>query len=878
MRERVFKWLAGKVISKPKKLLIFTAIITIIMLLFAANLNLELSWVGMAPKGDPSATEYEKILDKFPSVSKIDILVEDKGDNPEQAAQIAAEKLVDLSYVKNVNYKIDTDFLLDHALLLARKDDVKNITPFLEDPNLTGFITNMNDLYEKEYRGNSGNIQDDEKELARTLRGLQYFLQAADGSLAGDLSGQEFDEGVTRLLTGDPYLRSIRGNSILMTVQPTFSMMNYQKLKPGVDAIEGVLNTIEKDHPGFRYGLTGMHVVGRDEMVSTEKDSTLAMILGLALVLIILISAFRMWTAPLLAAIPLIVGIIWDMGLAWLTIGRLNLLTIFTAAILIGLGIDFSVHILSGYTEARSDDCSAEEAVHYTLEKVGPGILTGALTTAAAFFTLAISSLGFLVELGVIMGMGILTTTLAVFLILPTLLYLKTEKWGDKKVEKGRYPAIGAVAAWTGKRRFIVLAVVLLLVMFAGWRGTKTEFYLNIEKIEPKGLESIQVMDEISEKFGMSNDALMYTTEDLDETYQLAKELKDKPRVDSVDTITDYLPPVSIQEERLNNLRQLNVLNAALPEYQVTDKEKLINELERLNDNIIEIGQLSFMSGIDGVVNVTDRITGTKENPGILPNLIAKIREENYQQGRLITLSQKFYQSLKEKSSRMKEVRKVTLSDVPESIRTQFVSDDGSLYLSSVHAAGNLWQRIKEPFGKEFIHMMRETVPEVTGTPVFMRVLYDQTSREVTRVIALISATIFILLLIHFKSLKEAFIAFIPLITALILTMGTVEITGINLDIFSVLAFPLIIGIGIDDGVHVIHRLNITGESLEDVFSSVGRAILLTSLTTMASFGSLMIAKYQGIFRLGSTLFIGVAFCFVMTVILIPVFLGSRKE
>ncbi|SIQ39142.1 efflux RND transporter permease subunit [Halanaerobium kushneri] len=877
MRDKLFNYLANTIIKKPKTILIITALVTIVLLLFSFNLNLELSWVGLAPKGDPSQTEFRKIVDNYPSASKMYVTVEDKGGDLESAAKIAAENLEKLQYVKRVDYRVNMDYLLDNGLLLYESDNLNNITDILKNPNLTGFITNLNDLYEKEYKGNSSGIEDDKQEMVRTLRGLDYFLQLADRSLTQNIKSEEMDKGVKRLLVGDPYLSSIKGDTLLMTVQPTFGALDYNKLKPGVGAIAEELKKIEKEYPGFKYGLTGMHVIARDEMESTTRDSTLAMIIGLILVLIILIAAFKMWLSPLLAAVPLIVGIIWDMGLTSIFIGRLNIFTVFTAAMLIGLGIDFSVHILSGFTEARSKDYSLEDSVHFTLEKVGPGILTGALTTAAAFFTLTISSLGFLVELGLIMGMGILSIMLAVFLILPALLFLRD---GSKSstVKKGNYPVIGKIAGWSRKWRYPVLAIVLLILIFSAWQGTMVDFYLSIKKIEPEGLESIKVMDDIADKFNMSNDAVLYTTDNLKKTYQLAEEIKDQPQVERVSAITEYLPPSDIQQQRLKNLTAVNQMLKRRPGYQKTDINNLITQLKRLENNLIEIGQLSYMSGIDEVVNVTDKITGLPGNPGILSNFISKLEAEKYQQQKLNDFVSSFYDSFSENSGKMEIKSELTVNDLPADIKSQFISADGSSYLNSVYAKGNLWDRIKKPFGSRFIHMLREKVPRVTGTPIFMRVLYDQVSKEVTEAVFLIAVTLLLLLFFHFRSFKEAFIAFLPLISALTVTMGLIKILNVNLDIFSVLAFPLIIGIGIDDGVHVIHRLNISDQDMQTVFSSVGRAILLTTLTTMASFGSLMIAQYQAIYRLGVTLFIGVAFCFIMTLIIIPALLTNKNK
>ncbi|WP_230866645.1 efflux RND transporter permease subunit [Iocasia frigidifontis] len=882
MIDNLFKCLARITTKKPVTILLITGIITVIMLILASHLNLELSWVALAPKGDPSQFEYKKILNNYPSASKIYITIRDKKGNPEEAARVAAERLKKLGkYVDNVEYKANIEYMLNNGMLLYKIKDQENITSILKDPNFTGFLKNLNDLYDRKYRENSNNIEDDKDDLARSFWGLKEFLQIYDQSLQNGITNKAYDRGINQLLIGDPYIRSIGGNTLLMTVQPTFGVMDYQNLKPGVNAIENEIKSIEKEYPNYQYGLTGMHVISRDELVTSFRDSNIAMTIGFVLIIIILIIAFKMWLSPLLSIIPLIVGIIWDMGFTTIIIGRLNIMTVFTAAMLIGLGIDFSVHILSGYTEARSNNKSAYQAIYYSLQKTGPGILTGALTTSAAFFALTISSLGLLVELGITMGIGILTIMLAVFFILPSILYLWVNKQGKTKtVKHGSFKIIGRSAVFFNRWKYPVMILILLISILMGWYGEKTNVYLNLKKIEPHGLDSIKVMDDISDKYDMSNDAVMYTTNNLLDTYNLAEELDDKPQVDTVSTITDYLPPESIQKKRLKELRKTGI-NAFIdnpPVYHNIDKGELLKQFERLNDNMIEMGQLSFMAGIDEIVTVTDQITGTPDQAGILPAIINRLKEEGYKHEYLSDSAALFYRLFSEKSKIMKVSSLLTIVDLPEDIRNRFLNKKGDSFLTSVYAKGNLWDNIQKPYGKNFIYMLRDKVPQITGSPIFLRILYDTLYSEVPEALLLVGITVLILLLFHFKSIKLALITILPLIVAMIVTVGAVHLLKTELDIFSVLAFPLIIGIGIDYGVHFVHHLKIRGEGLEESFSSVGRAVFLTTITTMASFGTLMIAKYRGIFRMGVTMFIGVALCFIFVILLIPIFTENKQE
>ncbi|MBU0727632.1 MMPL family transporter, partial [Patescibacteria group bacterium] len=138
---------------------------------------------------------------------------------------------------------------------------------------------------------------------------------------------------------------------------------------------------------------------------------------------------------------------------------------------------------------------------------------------------------------------------------------------------------------------------------------------------------------------------------------------------------------------------------------------------------------------------------------------------------------------------------------------------------------------------------------------------------------------IFLVLLIDFQSIKKVLLAMIPLVVGIVWMVGVMELFGLQITLLNIMAIPMIIGIGIDDGVHIVHRYQIEGKDAHKlVFASTGRAILLTSVTTMLGFGSLWFATYRGLGSMGIALFIGVGTCFLATVIVIPVIIGMLKK
>lgn len=168
-----------------------------------------------------------------------------------------------------------------------------------------------------------------------------------------------------------------------------------------------------------------------------------------------------------------------------------------------------------------------------------------------------------------------------------------------------------------------------------------------------------------------------------------------------------------------------------------------------------------------------------------------------------------------------------------------------------------------------------EVSPRATGIPPVWRSLLDLFARDGKLATSLAIVLIFLLLLADFRSLQKAALGMIPLVIGTAWMLGVMVLTGLQITMVNVMAIPLIIGIGIDDGVHIIHRYQIEGRGEHrTVFSSTGRAVLLTTLTTMLGFGSLWFATYRGLGSMGIALFIGVGTCFLATILVMPTIIG----
>ncbi len=833
------KWMKhiGLVTTKhPKRVLIVFGIITIIMAGLASMISLELNWVSLAPKGHPSVQEYLDITEEFPTMDNMIVLIEtDDYEKLEAVVKDLESELMELEpYVNNVIGHIDRDFLKENYLLFLETDEIEAVMQ-QNDPNLYAFLAALPYYLEGM---NDDDLTDEEVMTYRQMRlSIVNLLERAEES-----NPEEIKELIEKAQFGETLFTNREGEMAIVTVQPTFDMFDFTKTMPGVNAIEDKVAEIESRYDGVEIGVTGMHVVARDETASVESDSQVTTIIAFIIIFIFLYVAFRSWLSPIFMFIPLVTGVIWTIGISVVTIGRLNMMTAFSAAMLIGLGIDYAIHLYSAYTEKRSKGVVRVEALNESLVGTGPSIVTGALTTAIAFLALNVSSLEMLRELGTIMATGIFTTLISVFYIIPSILMLRKEKEEKIKKIKGEFKSIGIVAHLMNKAKIPVFIILLLLTSFMGYMSLNIKFDTNLLNLEPVGLKSIELMERLVDKYDMSSDGFSVVVDSLDDVYEITEELKSIDGVFEVSSVEAILPKSELQKVRLNTINEY--------------KSSFLEEVP-----YVETDQFT----IDYVMSELEKIEGTEE----IIKALKSIKDFD-------AVSKSFYDAQTELKKEIIPNKIIEVNDLPEVFKKQYVSNDGEKYLITVVPSFDMWTNLTNDTGNQFVDDLNEVYVGFTGTPIFMRVLYESVATELLLTGAVLFTLLVLLLFAHFRSIKYTLISFLPLVLTLIFTVGTMAIIDLPFNMINFLGLLLIIGIGIDDGVHVLHHYKQGERNIKQLFSSIGRAIFLTTLTTVSGFGSLMFSSYRGIATLGAVLSIGVTYAFIMTVITLPILLKNE--
>jgi len=938
MRDKVLKTLAYWHAHHPWRMILVVLLLTLIFAFFAEQLKVTMRWSDLLPSGDKRTVQFNKIIDEFTSATSLVVVVQGEESHIKKFAEDLAPRIlnaVDTSknaslqkkidkirkkidqlktkekneskiaklqseiktlqsqmnkkLFKRVDYKTEVDFLRNHGLMLLKEEDLKNTKDVFMDPNITGLLFNINNSMEKEYVGQEESISTREKEdnavaFLDSIQNLVLKLQKA--TRGQNLSKEEVQAVADKLLFGEPYFLSYDKKALILTAVPNFTMMDLDLMVTGTDAVQGIIDDLLKNYPGVKAGLTGMIAVGRDEMVYSEKSLGYTTVIAVIAILILLMISFRMWVAPIFATFNLLVGLIWAVGTAAIVVGMLNIMTQMMAVILLGLGIDFSIHIISGFTERRAAGDNIAEAMEKTFLKSGKGILTAALTTACAFLTMVISHSRGMKEMGLVTGLGLLAILFATMLFLPSMLVLR-ERRIDKKREKKQdlkhavqrdisFRFLGKTSELLSKHYIFTILASIIISFILIWSGSKISFDHNYMNLEPKGLTSVALQDTVQEKFDLSMDYALVLADSIEESRELSKKYRELGTVAITEDISLYLPSPEQQQKRIPLIREIRekirstpIKKSVLP----SDFPVLRRELERLEMNIMEMQDMAYLGGQDKVENKCKEIVGDPENPNSRNIIREELQflDENISTAAkgLSEFQQNFAPYFQASVIKMSSTQPIRLDDLPVTILDRYSNKKRDQFLVTVFPVGNIWQNAE--FLNRFADDLERVSDRATGMPVVFRALIKIIGRDGRNAVLLTLVIVFLLLLVDYRNAGHALIAMIPLALGIFWMVGLMHLVGMKLSIMNVMGLPMIVGIGVDYGVHIIHRWRHEGRGkIRIVYSSTGKAILLTSLTTMLAFGSLVFSIWRGFGQLGGALFIGVGACFLTSVIILP--------
>jgi predicted RND superfamily exporter protein len=945
---------------------------------------------------------YMKFRQEFPGQDELAVVVEseDMDRNRQFVERLAARLEPETNLFTDIFYKGDLPSLGPKALLFVPESDLvkmreklEKYRPFIEQFTHATNLDSFFELINKQFRTAKREENASNTALIGALPALQRIIEEATDSL--NRPGTPVSPGVTALFgAGEEaqqrmYITFANGRIYLVTARPR----NGDVIAEGVQRMRQLIRETAIEVPGLNVGLTGEPVLDYDQMLQSQRDMTVATVVSLVICSLIFIYAYRETARPLKAVVCLVVGLGYSMGFTTLAIGHLNILTVTFAPILIGLAIDFGIHFITRYEEEIRNQRSAVEAVEKALVFTGQGIVTGALTTAAAFLAMGLTNFKGIQEMGIISGGGLVLCLIPMMTMLPALLLLGRQK---SMVHPVGLPAEGRARIESIWLEHAGLAVggTLALCLLAATQFNKVDFDYNLLNMQSKGLPAV-----VYEKKLLFSGASTFSSDDITNLPSFAKKLT--ARADPVSAfISDHLDPAAkdllesfkasdsdpdeLQSVLAKNLNRLiavpliydsarfgtvalrpktaellkakpqgpdlillnqmllqdaypdeitprpgqSILYAAIVadsleqaahfEQTVTNLPSVASvdgsdrgeaifalltkdqgpEIKMVRQIKEEVSDLNFVRPDTNSVALDDlslTLYGTmgyliaaaddsaKERPQLAAQLRAlaqavsdlrvkmlsgdpqiPVRLKDYQEALFNDIRETFQTiQTQDITSRLRP------QDLPTALRSRFVGRTGK-YMVQVFPRDDVWKHENQ---QKFIGELRSAMEgqenRVTGTPVqlyeYTKLLKDSYQQAALYSLVVIAFMVYL----HFRSIVCVVLSLLPVAIGSAWSLGFMGLAGVPFNPANIMTLPLVIGIGVTNGIHILNR--VAEEQKASILGkSTGKAVLVSGLTALTGFGSLMLGKHQGIQSLGLVMSLGIAACMIAGLTFLP--------
>lgn len=596
-------------------------------------------------------------------------------------------------------------------------------------------------------------------------------------------------------------------------------------------------------------GVTGVPVLESDETRQSMVDSTRATAIGMAAIALLAVGVYRRASVPLMILASLALGLCWSFAWATLAVGHLQVLSIVFMVILVGLGSDMSIHLISRLEVLHPDHDHMAGAIEDAFRTAGPGILTGTLTTAAAFGATGFTGFAGVAELGVIAAGGIVLCTLVSLSAFPAMLMLTPDPARRLRGRQGgaSRPYMRGRLNWVDGRAGVVVACWGAALALAALGASLVRYDTDLLKMLPDNVESVAWERRIAADDERSAWHAIVVARDAQEARELTARLRALPEVADVGG-AGMLFPADLEAKRAV-LRAIPAPAAG------------------------EGPPVDFRGAAASLADSFD------ERPlGAAAARVAAMNDEQAARAQAVYASDRA--GLVARLALIRSAEPATAADLPTELREQFVGTDGSLLLRVYPRAAEDGVSVLDASRLgPFVRAVYGAAPRATGPTVQ---IYE--SAGVIRA-ANVSAALYAglaivaLLLLDFRRLGHVLCAVAPVLAAMLALLGLMGGAGLSLNFANTIVAPLLLGLGVTAGVHAVHRWRQQpGDRPAGLAGGAGRAITLTLATTLIGFAAMMTAEHRGIRSLGFVMTAGLALVWASTVLLLPAVLRLRTR
>jgi len=662
--------------------------------------------------------------------------------------------------------------------------------------------------------------------------------------------------------------------------------LDFNSLLPGEPAIGRLRAVIDSlglsAGVGVSVRLTGSVPMADEELRSAIQGLGIAVGLALFAVGGILYAGLR--SARLIGAslFTLLVGLVITSTFAALAVRHLNLISIAFAVLYIGLGIDYAIHYSLRYRELRVEGAGQREALRLTAEDVGASLFLSAVTTAACFYAFIPTAFKGVSELGMIGGTGMLISFIVTITLMPALLCLV-----PFRPRPDERPLVGGVmpdglARWIAGHRRTVLIGASIVALASAALLPQARFARNPLDLRDPEAEATATFRELLADSTTSPMTIAVLAPDSAAAERLADRLTRLERVEEAITIGVFVPdgqgPRLARIDRIGRVIDSSFeptragptdLDAGPTDPRAIDLTARLASVETFRRRLSRYEPAGEETR-DRARFASFQIRGWQRWMEDRPASVQREALDRVQSSLLGGLRR----SLRDLRASL-DAGFVTVADLPPDLVERWVSPDGT-HRVEVIPRDNL---ADEAALRAFVADVLSAAPDATGEPVISVSAGEAVVSAFRQALAYAAIATLLLLLLALRSFWDTMRVIVPLLLAGALAGAATVLFGVAFNYANVIALPLLLGVGVDNGIHMVHRsrAGLTGGA-DLLGTSTARAVLFASLTTIFSFGTLAFSRHPGAASMGQMLTIGMLSVLVSTLVVLPALPSARRS
>ncbi len=855
---RLLAW-QGRFIIRYAWLIVISALLLTGLSLYYVkdNLGVNNNSAEMLSPDLPFQKNTKRLEQAFPQDAGTMIFVVDALTPEETAlsASILSERLqTNNQYFSSSYIPEDNAFFRQQALLYLSIDELESLsTNLIEAQPFIGYLAQHYSLKGLLHILSEA-LASEESVIGNSLPNL---LNAISQSLQSTAQGNYQPISWQTILSPNKLTNKTRRIVIAKPIK------NFHAIMPAAAAIEKareISQQIQTEFSGVSIHITGETALEHEELESIGDGAVLSGIGSFLLVCILLYICLRSVKLLLATLLILLMGLSLTAGFAAVTIGHLNVISISFAALYIGLGVDFAIHVNLHYRDEIASKHNNDIAIQKTLQRLGFSLFLCAITTSIGFFTFVPTDYKGVSELGLISGASMFIALFLSLFVLPA--FLKLFHLKNAKILQDSEHACMISFPFRYKKSIRISSILIgLACLFIIPYITFDSNPVNMRN--PKS-PSVETFKRLLQSKTESPYVLYTLSDSLSSAQQLSEQLKQVATVHSTVNLESLL--ATEQEEKLYIIEDLNMMLGgqlqnfnAIPQASDTlvvlqDFSQLLSQQINQGANVditllqnLKMQVDAFIVSLQQQTDNTLALTLDKSILGLLPYTMNTLN-----------------QSL--------TAYEFSLTDLPDIIRLQWLSPTG-IYRTMVTPK----QDLNIPANlKQFAKDVHTVEPTATGLPIADLASGEAVVNAFQQAFSAAFIIISLFLIFILRSFKKAFLVMGPLSLAALLTCTVNVFLGIPFNFANIIALPLLLGMGVDSGIHIMHCLHSeqhhSSDKEEQQQNSTARGVMFSSITTMSSFVSLALIPHFGISSMGITLAVGISFMLLCTLVVLPAF------